>query len=175
MSTVPRALLSADGTTTELLERGAAEPVEAMKLRHVLEPADRVVAGALSLAMGAPVLGRTVVLRGITSERPFLYADAAIAVERLDDRFLDDLWTTSEPIGRLLAEHGIATCREILTVGCEPAGSPARHLGIRPSDPIFVRTYRITNGGRRVMLITERIPVGVLPAELLEDTALHAE
>ena len=72
---------------------------------------------------------------------------------------LKGLLTTSEPIGRLLADNRVETFREIVSVRFEAAGGASDHFGVDAEAPIVLRTYRIDVGGRPVMCITESFPV----------------
>jgi chorismate-pyruvate lyase len=151
-----RLLLSGDGTTTRLLELAADEPIEAMKLRHAVGPADRAAARAMSLPADALVLYRSVILRGARTGRRFVYADAVLVIDGIDPAILAALESTSKPIGKLLAEHRTETSREVVRVAIEPADGFGTHLGLLRTDETLVRTYTIRSGGRPIMLITER-------------------
>lgn len=152
-----RMLLGTDGTVTRLLEAYAGEPMEVVKLLQELDTAtggDR----DLDLPEHEKVLRRRVVLRGGRSKRILLYAEAVVALERMEPAFLDGLVGTDKPIGALLAEAHTETFREILRVGREPAGPSGAHLGLHAGAELISRTYRILVRRRPLILITERFP-----------------
>lgn len=152
-----RMLLGTDGTVTHLLEAYAGEPVEVVKL---MQAAD-VCGGAdadLLLSPEDDVLRRRVLLRGAESRRTLLYAEAIVAVSRVEPALLDGLVTTDRPIGALLAEHRMETFREILRVQREPAGPRGAHFGIGESDELISRTYKILQRQLPIILITEKFP-----------------
>ncbi|MEJ2864283.1 chorismate--pyruvate lyase family protein [Actinomycetospora flava] len=67
------------------------------------------------------------------------------------------LGTTDEPIGRLLAAHGVAVRRELLRWGLRPAGELAGRLAVAPESEVPARTYRMraVASGRPLAAITE--------------------
>ena len=158
-------LLGTDGTVTNLLEAYAGEPVEVVKLRQVFDTSND--ADADLMAAGGDVLRRRVLLRGRRGRQRLLYAEAVLAVERVDAPVLEALLSTDKAIGVVLAEHRIETFREILRVGSEPAGPTGAHFGVDASAELISRTYRIIAGGQPVILITEKFPANLfrdLPA-----------
>ena len=152
-----RMLLGTDGMVTHILEAYAQEPIDVCKLLQRIEPATAADA-ALEVSVGDQVLRRQVVLRGHSSGRHLLYAEALIAVARIEPAVLEGLVDTDRPIGLLLAENRTESFREILRVGHGSAGPHASHFGIDESAPMIWRTYRILVGRRPVILITERFP-----------------
>ena len=152
-----RMLLATDGTVTHILEAYAEEPIEVVKLLQQFD-----VAGDLDAALGLPpdekVLRRHVVLRGVESRRHLLYAEAVVAVGRIEPAVLDGLLATDKPIGVLLAERRTETFREILQVGREPAGPVGAHFGLARAAALVFRTYVIVAGGQPLIQITEKFP-----------------
>lgn len=151
-----RMLLASDGTVTFLLEAWAGEPVEAVKLRHDPGTASTADRALLDLARGASVLRREVVLQGAVTGRVLLHAEALLATDRVPPTVIDGLSTTNAPMGRLLAAARTETFREILHVGTEPATLSGRYIGVLADADVVVRSYRISNGGRPIMVVTER-------------------
>ncbi len=152
-----RMLMGADGTVTHILEAYADEPIEVVKLHQGVDTSNLGDA-QLELSADDEVVRRRVVLRGRRSHRPLLYAEATVALGRVDPAFLDGLVGTEKPIGVLLAEHRTETFREVLTVDREPAGPCGTHFGISPTAELLFRTYRIVAGHRPAILITEKFP-----------------
>lgn len=152
-----RVLVSTDGTVTHILEAYAGERVAVVKLVQAFDTSDAGDA-ALAVPGDEKVLRRRVLLRGVTSGRNLLHAEAVVVLDRIDPAVLDGLLATDQPIGVLLADNRTETFREILTVGCEPAGSVGEHFGVSPDSELVSRTYRIVANGQPVILITEKFP-----------------
>ena len=152
-----RLLVGGDGTVTHVLEAYADEPIEAIKLRQDHDVA-RDVDAPLELEENAAVLRRQVLLRGARTWRNLLHASAVLAIGRIGPGVLDGLLTTSKPIGRLLAESRTETFREVLEIGCLSGDPRGIHFGMVPSADLIFRTYRITSGGRPIMVVTEAFP-----------------
>lgn len=153
-----RVLLATDGTVTHVLEAYAGEPVEVVKLHQAFDrgtPTD----AALDVADADRVLRRRVLLRGRDSHRVLVYAEAVVAVDRVDAALLAGLIDTDKPIGMLLAENRTETFREILAVARSAAGSRAADLGIATEAEVVGRTYRIIARRRPIALIAEAFPV----------------
>jgi chorismate-pyruvate lyase len=153
-----RMLLGTDGTVTHILEAYASEPVGVEKL---LQEFDAVGAAdaELELSTDDKVLRRRVLLRGRMSGRTLLYAEAVVALARVEPALLDGLVATDKPIGALLAEHRTETFREILRVQHEPAGLSGPHFGIEASARLVTRTYRIIRRQQPMILIHEKFPL----------------
>ena len=149
--------LGTDGTVTHMLEAYADEPIEVVKLLQEFDTS-AAADGPLELGCDAKLLRRRVLLRGRRTGRTLLYAEVAVAPDRVEPRLLDGLLTTDKPVGRLLAENRTETFREILTAGREPAGACGAHFGIDPTDVLISRTYRIVSHEQPVLLITEKFP-----------------
>lgn len=152
-----RILLGTDGTVTHILEAYAGEPIEVVKLLHERGAPSEVDAD-LDVDGNDEVLRRQVLLRGRHSRRNLLYAEAVVALGRVEAAFLEGLVTTDKPIGVLLAERRTETFREILHVGRERAGAVGTHFGLEESAAVISRRYRIVHAHRPVILITERFP-----------------
>ena len=75
------ALEASGGTVTQFLEHLAGEPVDADILAQGTEPAG--FDDVLGLEPGAPLLRREVLLTGRDTGRRFVYAESAIAADRL--------------------------------------------------------------------------------------------
>ena len=89
------------------------------------------------------------------SGRSYLYAESALVLTRLPERFCFRLESTTDPIGRILKEEEIAVTREALT------GSDVGIMSVPPGvtmtvhDDILTRTYRVDIKGVPVMAIAE--------------------
>jgi chorismate-pyruvate lyase len=140
------------GTVTEFLEVLAGESVDAEVLsqRHVPAPPDN----AFGLAAGADLLTRSVLLTGRRSKRPFVYARSTMATERLPVTVLRRLQETTEPLGRVLVEHGVVARREPVLE--PPASSPDgdRVVG-ELGGAAVTRRYRIACEGAVAIDVSE--------------------
>lgn len=151
-------LIGTDGTVTHILEAYAGERVEVVKLRQEFELPDDADAELGLSADDDKVLRRRVLLKGAESGRTLLFAEAVVALARVEPEFLDGLVTTDKPIGILLAEHRTETFREILRVRREPAGRYGTHFGVEADAELVSRTYRIVRRHQPMILITEKFP-----------------
>lgn len=157
LSPFQRVLLMTDGTVTDVLEVYVGEIIRVVVLDQCLTqpPLGTLLAG---VGRPEPLLQRSIVLRGSESGTVFIYADATIAVDRLDPSLLHGLLDGAEPIGRLLARDRIETFREIIEFGTEPAGAYGHHFAVEGSSTLLFRTYQIVVDRRPLMRITERFP-----------------
>jgi chorismate-pyruvate lyase len=152
-----RILLGTDGTVTHILEAYADEPVDVVKLRQeydTVTPADAL----LELPPEATLLRRRILLRGRRTGQTLLYAEVAVAADRVGAAILDGLINTDKPVGVILAENREETFREILVADREPAGACGSHFGLDPNAVLIFRTYRIFAHEKPIMLITEKFP-----------------
>jgi chorismate-pyruvate lyase len=158
LSPMQRVLLATDGTVTHVLEAYAGEPIEVVKLHQAFDRGTDADS-ALDVSDADRVLRRRVLLRGRHSHRDLVYAEAVVAVDRVDAALVAGLVDTDKPIGMLLAEGRIETFREILAVTRTAAGSRAADLSIPAEAEVVSRTYRIIAGRRPIALIAETFPV----------------
>jgi len=162
LRTVPRILLTADGTLTHILEAYAAEPVYLVKLHHALvaDPSVRLAAG---LDERERALRRVILLRGTKSDTTFIYADSVVMLDRLPAVVTEGLLETDTPIGKLLFSCRAETFREIIGMGEEQDPDIAAHFGIPGREPLLSRTYQIVFEDRPVARITEKFPKASFP------------
>ena len=159
-----RALLASDGTVTRMLEAWFGAPVGVETHSNVVLRL-REQPSELELAPGQAVLRRAVVLRLTDDGRPLLRAGAAVAIERLGREGQAALLGGDEPIGRVFAQSGLETRRELLHQRPVPClAADAEQLEIPRSTALFERGYRIISGSRPLAHVVERIP-GTLFAE----------
>lgn len=144
------ALDRTSGTVTDFLEQLVGEKIDAHAHRHDIIEAHN--ANGLGVEEGEPLLHRAATLRGRTSRRSYVYAESIIVVGRLPTGFGTQLETSTDPIGRILEEMGIAVTRQ--GVG-EPAGAPRPNSDVTVGDYLLARTYRIDSEQTPVMIITE--------------------
>jgi chorismate-pyruvate lyase len=144
------ALDGTSGTVTDFLEQLVGEKIDAHTHRHDIVGAHN--ANGLGVEEGEPLLHRAATLRGHTSECSYVYAESIIVVGRLPTGFFNQLETSTDPIGRILEEMGIAVTRQ--GVG-EPDGVPRPNSDVTVTDYLLVRTYRIDSEQTPVMIVTE--------------------
>ena len=144
------ALDRTSGTVTDFLEQLVGETIEAHTHHHHIVEGHN--ASGLRVEEGEPLLYRAATLRGRTSGCSYVYAESIIAVGRLPTGFCNRLETSTDPIGRILEEMGIAVTRQ---------GVGAQVRVLRPNgdakigDYLLARTYRIDSEQTPVMIITE--------------------
>lgn len=145
------ALENTNGTVTNYLEELVGEGIVAEFHDHL-----KIVAPAsndLEAAEGEPLLLRHATLRGRRSGSAYVYAESIIVTNRLPPTFFLRLESSTDPIGRILDELGIATSRTNLDRGRVAASRPngAKKVG----DYLLGRTYRLDSERIPLMVITE--------------------
>lgn len=146
------ALQRTTGTVTEFLEHLAGEPIDADVLSQDAGPAGSD--NPLGLVSHAELVRRTVLLTGRTSGRRFVYAESAIAVERLPDAVRQRLELSRDPIGRVLTDHGISVRRDPLAGPVVAVGHAARIANLL-NGVALSRRYRITLGSDTAIVVSE--------------------
>jgi chorismate-pyruvate lyase len=144
------ALDRTSGTVTDFLEQLVGETIDAHTHRQDIVEAHN--ATGLGVEETEPLLHREATLRGRATGRSYVYAESLIVVGRLPIGFCRQLVTSTDPIGRILEEMGIAVSRQ--GVG-EPAGAPRSNSDMTVDDYLLARTYRIDSEQAPVMIITE--------------------
>jgi chorismate-pyruvate lyase len=153
------------GTVTDLLEALTGEPLVADVVRQ--HPMEAGQDNGLGVAPGLVVTYRAAVLKGRVTDVPYVYAESVYQPERLPDSVGRQLARTSDPIGRILAAHGLVVARE--PVGApEETGAPgwarSGEVGAEPVEIVWCRAYRLMVGGVAVFAITEWFCRSVLDA-----------
>lgn len=152
-----RILLGTDATVVRFLEGCFDEPIRTASLSQVSTPPLPTDA-ELELTGDETVLRRETLLRGSHSGRNYVYAEAAVVLDRVAPAVREGLLSTSEAIGHLLIANRVESFRELVSVGRMPAGPLADRFGLDSSDELLSRTYRIVMGGRPALLISEYFP-----------------
>ncbi len=174
LSMAQRLLLTTDATVVRLLEACFGERICTAGLEQASTPPQPTDA-ELELEGSETILRRKTLLQGIRTGRNYAYAEAEVVLDRLEPSLQEALVSTSEPIGHLLVAGRVETFRELLQTGGTPADSRGDLFGIRSSDMLLSRTYRIIAHGRPIMLITEYFPSFVLPARPIDSGTAQAE
>lgn len=160
LSPFQRVMLVADGTLTHAIEAWVDEAVSVCKLNettlHTKEPVP-----LLQLDHRTELLQREILLKGSDSNRTWLYACSFIVLERISAAFRDDLMISKRPIGKLWRDHRTENYKEIVSCCCHPALELAQHFNLSLQQTLLSRTYRVFNGGKPVMMITEKLPLNL--------------
>lgn len=155
-----RALLVIDGTVTTFIEAYTMEPVEVV----LLGQEQRRLADEhpwLEAPKGTLVLARQVILRGQYSFTFHAYAVSLIVPDRLERSVRQGLEQEGEGLGRMLLKSRQETRREILWYGREHASGLPDAIRRMADGEFMTRAYRIIAGGKPVMLINEKFPLGI--------------
>jgi chorismate-pyruvate lyase len=144
------ALDGTSGTVTDFLEQLVGEKIDAHTHHHDIIEAHN--ANDLRVEEGEPLLHRAATLRGRKSGCSYVYAESILVVGRLPIGFCSQLETSTDPIGRILDEMGIAVTRQGFG---EPDGVPRLNSDVKVGDYLLARTYRIDSEQSPVMIITE--------------------
>jgi chorismate-pyruvate lyase len=154
-----KALLSTDGTLTQLLDAFSGESVETVLLAQAAERADAVSGRAMmSLDPHEPVTRREVLLRTARSKRNLVYAESRIADARLPPGLHASLMQGTRPIGLLLRSARIESFRELLDWGIHPLDDAPCPSACFDAPELVYRSYHIVVASRPMMRITEYFP-----------------
>jgi chorismate-pyruvate lyase len=161
LTAVQRALIATDGTLTDVLGAVYLEPIGLV--RYPGDAPVRLTDARLELASDEARVVRRILLRGARSGTIYLYAESIVATDRLPTAFRREM-DADVPIGRLFVTHRIETFKELLAFGrCQ---RPDVALLGWPTAECLWRTYRVSSGGRPLMLISEYLPAEmVTPGE----------
>jgi chorismate-pyruvate lyase len=161
-SDLQRLLLDNSGTVTHLLEKLTAEVIFAHVVRQY--PIRATTGNGLGVRVGHPMTHRMAVLKGRTTDLPYLYAESTFLPERLPERARIQLERSNEPIGRVLLACGLRTGREMLS---KPGPLGADALSIIDgfsSEIVCSRAYRLSIDGLPIFGIHEWFLSSVLQA-----------
>lgn len=144
------ALDRTSGTVTDFLEQLVGETIDAhIHHRDIVEARN---ANGLRVDLGEPLLHRAATLRGRASGCSYVYAESVIVISRLPPGFCNQLETSTDPIGRILSEMGIAVTRQ----GLDELDVVHRpNSNVKVGDCLLARTYRIDSKQTPIMIITE--------------------
>lgn len=159
MTPFQRALLVIDGTVTKFIEAYTMDPIEVIRLSQEQRrlSADHTW---LEAPKGTVVVARQVLLRGRYSYTLYAYAVSLIVPERLGDDVKQSLEIDGEGLGRILLNSRLETRREVLWYGREHASELPDAVRHKTNTEFLSRMYRIIAGGRPIMLINEKFPLG---------------
>lgn len=157
LSPLQRIILISNGTLTELLEHLVDEPLQVVKLHESINATNAEIP-YLNLPENQQVITREICLQGVNSRQNWLYAKSKIVLNRLPQRFREDLLDSQIPIGKLWAKHRVETYKELDAPFFESAEKLAIHFNIAPEDELLGRTYRVFSNQQPMMMLTEKFP-----------------
>lgn len=161
-SDLQRMLLDSPDTVTHFLETITGELIFADVLRQY--PVAACSDNGLGVTAGHAMIHRIAVLKGRTTDLPYIYAESMFVPERLPEQALTRLERTSDPIGRVLVAHGVRPGRQSLPqperAGAHTPGAVAEFA----SEIVWSRSYRLTIDGLAVFAIREWFLRSVLDA-----------
>jgi len=134
-----RTLLHSSDTVTQILELLTGETIVADVVRQCAITAE--TDNVLGVVAGQPLTHRIAVLKGVTSERPYLYAESTFAPERLPESAGRQLARSSDPIGRIVVAHGFRLTREALPGPPLPEFPLAVSARGRTTEVVWSRAY----------------------------------
>ena len=146
------ALQRSKGTVTDFLEHLAGEPIDADILSQKTGTAGND--NLLGLESDAELIYRTVLLTGRRSGRDFVYAESAIAVERLPASARRLLESSRDPIGRVLTKYHFEIRREPLAGPVTATGNSAAIVELL-NGVALARRYLITLGSDPAIVVGE--------------------
>jgi len=146
------ALQRSKGTVTDFLEHLAGEPIDADILSQKTGTAGND--NLLGLESDAELIYRTVLLTGRRSGRDFVYAESAIAVERLPASARRLLESSRDPIGRVLTKYHFEIRREPLAGPVTATGNSAAIVELL-NGVALARRYLITLGSDAAIVVGE--------------------
>jgi len=157
LSSFQRILLIVDGTLTKILETYLNEVIQVVKISEkILSITQDIV--PLDICAGTEVMKRKILLQGETSQRNWLYAESTIVLDRIGEKFREQLINSHIPIGKLWLEHKTELFKEVIASAREPANDLSDYFNIQREDKLIYRTYRVYSKHQPIMMITEKFP-----------------
>ena len=153
LAELQRAVVDSPGTVTDFLEMLTGEPLVADVVRQgpvVLGPGND-----LEALPGYTATHRIAVLKGGSTDQPYVYAETMFVGERLPEPVGTQLEGTTDPIGRVLVAHGLHPDREPLVPSGEAMGQGPSAVLVLGSDIVWSRAYRLRMDGQPVFAIHE--------------------
>ena len=158
VSDLERVMLACDGTFTFQLEAYVREKVEVDILSYARTPIDGAAAIVMETDKGRTVWERKVLLRGVKTNTPYVFAHSYVDAERLPPALADDLKASPAGIGRLFVDYRLSIYRDLIGFFFEDGAAYAQWFPGRQSLAFLARVYRVHFEGRPVMIITEKMP-----------------
>jgi chorismate-pyruvate lyase len=158
---IHRIILTTDGSVTRVIEAYTEKPVKIKTEMQRITRADKKVSSLLDIEEGKEVNYR--VVRLYSNSILFAIALSLTPIDRLDEKFRDDLMRADIPIGKLLEKYKIEARREINWIRiCMSDEIELERNNFNPGEVILSRNYNIIHRGKILMNITEYFPSSVL-------------
>ncbi|MBC6472008.1 MAG: DUF98 domain-containing protein [Hormoscilla sp. GM102CHS1] len=157
LSTFQRILLTTDGTVTYMLEAYFFESIQLVKLSEELVILGRDIP-PMDLQQGTEVLERKILLQGKISRRNYIYAESLLVLDRMDEKFREELLKTQTPIGQIWRAQRVESFKEIIDTGKETANNISGYFNIEAGENFLFRTYCVWSNRKPTMMITEKFP-----------------
>jgi chorismate-pyruvate lyase len=151
-SSLPLLLRDNPDTVTHLLEALTGEPLVADVVRQYSTAAE--AGNTLGVGAGQTVTHRIAVLKGGVTMVPYVYAESAFVPARLPESACLQLERTNDPIGRVLAAHGLDHVREE-TPSSGPGTPRDLDAAAGASAVVWSRAYRLAIDDLPVFAICE--------------------
>lgn len=151
-----RTLMVTDGTVTKSLEAFYWEPVHVGNVSNQLETSASDIEW-LGVSAGEEVIGRSVLLRGGSSQTLYASAFSIIRLALIPETLRSRLMAGQLGIGELIRECGLETYRELLEFGYTTDMS--NFGGPETNIECAYRTYRIILDHRPAILVSECFPI----------------
>ncbi|MHB8328168.1 MAG: chorismate--pyruvate lyase family protein [Acidimicrobiales bacterium] len=152
-SALDLALLESPGTVTHFLETLTGERIVADVVHQY--PVTASAGNYLGVTAGHAMTHRTAVLKGRTTDRPYLCAESTFVPERLPEKARSQLERTSDPIGHVLVTHGLSLHREPLPQPERIGPSALGGLAEFAPEIVWSRSYRLMVDGLPTFAIRE--------------------
>jgi chorismate-pyruvate lyase len=91
----------------------------------------------------------------------YAYATSVIVISRLPEMVREGLDSEAGGLGMLLLHSQLETRRDLLWYGMERVSDLPSQIAHLSGQLFISRTYRIVSGGKPMMLINERFPLGI--------------
>jgi chorismate-pyruvate lyase len=165
LSPTHKILLTTDGSITRVLEALTGEEIRVETVTQEILKADREIASLLDVNRGEEVNYRVVNLR---SPRGVLVrAISYTPLERLEDKFKEDVMKADVPIGKIMSRLKIEARREIREMGIAKADEElGRLFNVTVGSVLLKRNYNIIRKNKVLLNITE-----IFPYEAFKSTA----
>ena len=154
LSNTQKILLATDGSVTRILDVLKGR-VDIETLVQEFQLADVGIAKKLDINPGDTINYRAVI---IGTEKPLIHAISYIPIDKLNNKFKEDLIRADIPIGRILKKHGIESRREVESVDIEEPSPQLKDI-FNTDSMMLTRTYNIIRNGEILIRIKETFPI----------------
>ncbi len=148
-SAMLRLLLSSDGSTTRSFESLFLRPITLELIRQKEVLVDEVLSAQLQVPKGEKGIERAVWLKTLgdvdsESIQNLLYAVSIFPVSGFAPDLSQELQMGQKPLGQIIAERGLATCRDNFEIAYLPFPEVASALYLKEDTLFWARRYRLS-------------------------------